>query len=339
MMFSVCIPTRNRADVLQYCLDNVEAMDDGMPFEIVVSDNASEDHTRDVVERFQAKSDRVVRYIRQPKDVGAEGNILSAYYHARGEFVVYLADDDSLIPETLAIHLERMQREKDIVSLYADWIAWDDNEGKELHRYFKVDGAVEFTPANPFDLAQFVLGNQIYPEVGIHRRKDILRSYCFVGCGVPHHLWMYRQSRRGRVVFDSRPYYREHRVLKYPLARAAWENMDRSSHYYGDEMRFTLGTLVQWAQRDSGGDVTNYGVVRDLIEKFLHRRLPLMASRAYAKGDFIGAAEMARQLMLWYKIRVLPPDAEAKAEKQAEQMARAICGGGSDHDFEGNYAI
>lgn len=48
---SICIPTYNRADFLRLCLKRLQELEGVLPdFEIIVSDNASTDHTASVLE-------------------------------------------------------------------------------------------------------------------------------------------------------------------------------------------------------------------------------------------------------------------------------------------------
>lgn len=52
-LLSLCIPTYNRAEILAQCLErHMEAIDDERDIEIVISDNASTDNTREVVADF-----------------------------------------------------------------------------------------------------------------------------------------------------------------------------------------------------------------------------------------------------------------------------------------------
>lgn len=317
--FSVCIPTYNRADLLDYCLTGLEALETfAKPFEIVVSDNASPDHTQEVIARHRARKP-YIRSSRQKRNIGANGNWLNAMRSARGDYVFYLADDDGLYPQNLLRHLERLEGEPDLVAVYTDWVAYDDAEGKEIHRYFRLSKPASFTPSEPLQLVDFVLANQIYPEVAIYRRQAFLASHCFVRNGFPFHLWMYRISRAGRILFDTLPFYREHRVVKPQFARQYWQNMDIQHWLIGDELRNTLETVVLWAFQDSGVDHAlprRSGEIRRAIDRFLHNRTPINIERARASGNFLLAAELRRRLVLWYG----PGDA-AKQREDVETLA------------------
>lgn len=97
MKFTVIIPTRERADVLHFALSSVTAQDfDNL--EIIVSDNASDDNTREVV---LANADERVRYLRTERRLGMSGNWEFAMSHATGDWVTIIGDDDALLPGAL----------------------------------------------------------------------------------------------------------------------------------------------------------------------------------------------------------------------------------------------
>src|SRR5438128_10283636 len=151
-LFSICIPTYNRADLLDYCLEHLRELERFQkPFEIIVSDNASTDDTRQKVAAKQMVLP-YLRYSRQVTNVGVTGNYQNAIRRATGNLVIYLADDDSIIPENLIQHIERMEREPDLAAVYADWIAYDDDQERELHRYFHFDRPVPFGRDDPTGL-------------------------------------------------------------------------------------------------------------------------------------------------------------------------------------------
>ncbi len=92
-LLSVCIPTRNRALLLRKSLESVVREFRGEPVEVVVSDNASEDHTEGVVRSFST-----VRYSRNAVNVGLDRNAQLCLQQATGTYAFLFSDDDVLIP-------------------------------------------------------------------------------------------------------------------------------------------------------------------------------------------------------------------------------------------------
>lgn len=99
---SVCIPAYNRRDILRATLQSVlrQTFTD---LEIVISDNASDD---DLAEEIGAVHDPRLRYIRQPRNLGAAGNFHFLEGAASGEYVLFLCSDDLLLPHCLAKAVE-----------------------------------------------------------------------------------------------------------------------------------------------------------------------------------------------------------------------------------------
>jgi glycosyltransferase involved in cell wall biosynthesis len=104
---SVVIPTRNRRAFLAEAIESVRGQErDG--WELVVVDDASED---DTAEWLGALTDPRVRCIRMPvhsERVRARNEGLAA---ARGDYVLFLDDDDRLRPRALAVLAEALDRE------------------------------------------------------------------------------------------------------------------------------------------------------------------------------------------------------------------------------------
>jgi hypothetical protein len=303
-LLSICIPTYNRGDLLDYCLNNLAPLSNcGQPFEIVISDNGSTDRTPEVIETHRSKNP-AIRASRFPETRAGALNWINAVRMAKGEFVVYLADDDTLIVDGLLQHLETLRQQPDIAVIFADWIAWDDQAEREIHRYY--DGlteSVSFASAAPLDLINFMLKRFYPPEIGVYRRAAMLRAHLFHGRAVPHYMAMYRLSRHGRIMFDPLPFYREHRVLKDRFQRTHWANADMRFHMVGDELRIALESMVLLAVQDAGAATLppdQMVPVRNSIDQILHRRLGLEIERACGRKNWIMAVELKRRLALWH---------------------------------------
>lgn len=95
--FSIVIPTRERADTLFHTIATCTSQDyDNL--EIIVSDNFSNDNTRDVVLSFQ---DKRITYINTNKRLGMSSNWEFGLSHVTGDFVMFLGDDDGLLPNAV----------------------------------------------------------------------------------------------------------------------------------------------------------------------------------------------------------------------------------------------
>jgi glycosyltransferase involved in cell wall biosynthesis len=95
MRFSVLLPTRNGAELLPNCLESVL----GQPYEdmeLVVSNNASTDDTKQILERFSG--DPRLRVLEQQSSLPVTDNWNAVLAEARGDYLLQIGDDDYLLP-------------------------------------------------------------------------------------------------------------------------------------------------------------------------------------------------------------------------------------------------
>lgn len=91
------LPTRNGASLLDGCVRSVLEQDAGADeLELVVSDNASDDGTADVLAAFAG--DPRLRVLRQPEPLSVTDNWSAALEACRGERILMIGDDDVLLP-------------------------------------------------------------------------------------------------------------------------------------------------------------------------------------------------------------------------------------------------
>lgn len=103
---SVCVPTYNYGRFLTDTIESV-LQQDLTDLELVITDDASTDGTAELVSRYEADDPRV-RYIRNEKRLGMNGNIKRAADLARGRYIKMLCADDFLAPRCLSRMVELM---------------------------------------------------------------------------------------------------------------------------------------------------------------------------------------------------------------------------------------
>ncbi|MDB5572494.1 MAG: hypothetical protein JWN93_3677 [Hyphomicrobiales bacterium] len=91
-LVTIGVPVFNGADLIGECLESLsnQSLRD---IEIVVSDNASTDGTREIVEDWAARDPRI-RYIRQPVNLGLMGNFKAVFEAARSPYFIFRCHDD-----------------------------------------------------------------------------------------------------------------------------------------------------------------------------------------------------------------------------------------------------
>jgi len=93
-LFTICICTRNRADLVDICLQSLVMH--GLKYPVMIIDNGSEDHTKSICEKFQNKLQLTYIFEKKP---GLSVARNCAIKHCKTEYIVYL-DDDARITES-----------------------------------------------------------------------------------------------------------------------------------------------------------------------------------------------------------------------------------------------
>ncbi len=174
-LLSLCVPTYNRARYLESLLDSLltQMQDFPYPYEIVISDNGSSDATPTVVQSFQNRLP--IRALRHAQTIGCYPNVVFAMTQARGEFMMYLADDDCVLGAALADTVAAMQARPEVVITYAPWLLYDLIDQKALGQFYKVPGELHIARGAQAELLGHILRHHIFPEIYIARTEVMLR--------------------------------------------------------------------------------------------------------------------------------------------------------------------
>ena len=110
MKLSILLPTRNGGPLLDGCVRSVLDQD-GDDFELVISDNASDEETRTVLAQFAG--DPRLKLSRLDEPVNVTDNWQVAYEASSGDYLLLLGDDDYLRPGAIRRILELLDEHDD----------------------------------------------------------------------------------------------------------------------------------------------------------------------------------------------------------------------------------
>ena len=102
--FSIVVPTYRRAHLLGRALDSVSSQG-WRDFEVVIVDDGADDASRDLV---AMRTDPRLRYLPQVRPGGAAAARNAGISVARGHWVLFLDDDDELLPGSLETVARRL---------------------------------------------------------------------------------------------------------------------------------------------------------------------------------------------------------------------------------------
>jgi glycosyltransferase involved in cell wall biosynthesis len=105
---AIGLPTYNRAELLELSLESLMAQTHP-DLEIIVSDNASSDPRVAAVMNDIVSRDSRVRYIRQPRNLGAAENFRAVLQASNTPYFMWASDDDIWHPDFVARCLELLR--------------------------------------------------------------------------------------------------------------------------------------------------------------------------------------------------------------------------------------
>lgn len=133
-LLSICVPTYNRASLLQLCLDQICSQMDNYwdQVEVLVSDNCSPDHTSEIMKEFQQKYP-LIRYNRHNENLGVDMNLEWCLKNSTGSYTWIFCDDDVLINEKLKLIIDLLERHHPAM-MYVSSYSFSDDFEKEFPR-------------------------------------------------------------------------------------------------------------------------------------------------------------------------------------------------------------
>ncbi|MBO9541915.1 glycosyltransferase family 2 protein [bacterium] len=212
---SVCIPTYNRFSLVQRAAESV-LLQEGVSFDLLISDNCSSDGSWEQLERWAAARP-MVRLRRNPENLGWAGNLNACLKEATGRYVLMLCDDDELLPGMLQAAVGFLDRHPSAGLVHtAGWTVG-------------LDGSATLTQTG--DPPLLTGGDQALRKIALQNnllfssvvvRRDVYEA---VGdftdtCSADWEMWA-RIARSHDLGYISEPLmrYYQHRLSKAPLDR------------------------------------------------------------------------------------------------------------------------
>ncbi len=103
MYLSICIPTFNRLECLDNCLNSILIASknvNNFKFEVCVSDNFSEKDPIDIINKY--KNDYKIVYNRNRENIGFALNAIKTLKISTGKYAWLIGNDDLILPNTLS---------------------------------------------------------------------------------------------------------------------------------------------------------------------------------------------------------------------------------------------
>lgn len=277
-LLSICVPTFNRAAMIErnirFHLDAFRARD--IPFELVVVDDCSTDGTAGLLASFADAPE--LRRFRRLDNAGFLDNYAFAMRRARGQFAVFLGDDDLLIPDRVTDCVLRMRDDPSLGMIQAPWLCLDERPGAgPLGPFYTIPHESRFGQGQFAAFAQFIFDFHVFPEFMIVRRDVLMRS---ISSACPFIFWAFlftgRALAHGDVLFSPEPFARVTAVSADPrMQQGNRETMFQWDHYRGGvEFLVSLaqggGTLPLERRTASSEQINRFMLTREKVALRLH---------------------------------------------------------------------
>jgi glycosyltransferase involved in cell wall biosynthesis len=135
-LVTIALPVLNGADTLGD-VARCAFQQDYENIELLITDNASTDGTEEIG-RELARTDKRVRYHRQPRNIGLIGNFEWTKRHCRGTYLRWIGDNDEILPSYVSRCLELYAEDPRLV-LVTTQLRYIDEHGKTASARYHAD--------------------------------------------------------------------------------------------------------------------------------------------------------------------------------------------------------
>ncbi|MEO5346839.1 MAG: tetratricopeptide repeat protein [Magnetococcus sp. YQC-9] len=244
----------------------------------------------------------LVRRVKLSCTLSGHALIQAALRAGRGRFLVHLECGNRLVPEVLLAEIDHLLAHDEIAISHAPWRLWNDSTGVDMGQFYPLEGEHLFDKPRIAELFNFIVQNHLFPENALYRADRLARVSFDLEATYAPLVTTFRILPFGAVRFQPHPFLIA--VLRNPglsptRQPAELELLHRLDHYRSAlelAARITLSGLGM-ASFDPG----NRGVVLDLINDYVVRRILVAANLAQATGAYILAAICLQRALLWVK--------------------------------------
>lgn len=239
---TVGMPVFNSAATVCSALESLLSQTYG-DFELIVSDNASTDLTGELVKKIALRDSRI-RYVRQPENIGANGNYSYLVRVARGQYFKWAASSDLCAPSFLEKCIVALERNPDAVlaaprtSLFAG----------DIHNSRPYENDIEIIDATPFARLERLHATLGYNNAlnglirtDVLRKTNLIEHYFQADIVLMGHLCLL-----GKIVrVDDYLYFRRMEVSSSTAMQD--DNLWRKHHYPKTSARMLFQSLKRHA--------------------------------------------------------------------------------------------
>jgi len=187
-LLTIGITSYNRVQELKRCLESIHCIDKSL-IEILISEDKSpkRDEICDVVENFKKESEFEVVLNKNEINLGYDRNLKKIVDLARGKYVMFLSDDDSIIDNSLDVFVDILKKGIYGVVYAPFYIANENVYRRKYHSNSIIQKGEEYLAIHLYDSVLFS-GLTFYRDyildIDAERflNKNYFQVYLFINC-------------------------------------------------------------------------------------------------------------------------------------------------------------
>lgn len=234
---SIGLPVYNGGNLIATALEAIQAQT-FTDWELVICDNASEDDTQEICEKYAAEDPRIV-YHRNPENVGAMGNFNLVWERSSGEYFKWQSHDDWVSPHFLEQCVRALDDDPGIVLAFGQMCRLDARDNTEVwvrsHEPI-VDSA---STLRRFHDSLWKL--KFYPIFGVFRSSTFAETMGLTNNPEPDRILLAEVALRGR--FAQIPHITLFQVSPRRESTWLWLNPGNTASRFGNSIRSVKGLL------------------------------------------------------------------------------------------------
>jgi glycosyltransferase involved in cell wall biosynthesis len=277
---SVCIPTWQSAHFIGRAIEGALAQRFA-DFELLISDNASEDGTEAIVRRYM---DPRIRYRRHSGNVGYTTNVRSCIEWARGRYAIILCADDYWVGEVLTPAVALLDGNESMVFVYtAYYVLYEDDRVFGKSRYVSRTNRPRISSGREYIFQELLHPKTILSST-LFRRDAALASRSFADGSLrytPDKDHRLRLALRGEIACIDEP------LVFYRVHPASITSLSDSARWFDEEIRIIGSTIALAGLEGEQARKLQKRCNRMMCEAFLNR-LAYLKRRHVARSDLVG---------------------------------------------------
>lgn len=234
-LISIGMPVCNGDKFLSEALNSL-LNQDFKNFELIISDNASTDHTAEICKQYSDKDNRI-KYYRNEVNIGAIGNFNNLINYADTPYFMWASHDDIWEPSYISKLINIMESDKSIVLAFSDFDNVDEN-GKQIRRYPKI---LKLSSSGTIfkSLFKFIMfeesdgkANLMCGIMRLNTLKEVGGFNKTLGECAWDDLFLFSMLFKGNFHIIDELLFHKRRSLGWYERRSLWENISRWHIYF-----------------------------------------------------------------------------------------------------------